>query len=468
MASKVLPDNRTLDKLAKNPVKIAIVGHTNVGKSSVMKTLSHDPELKLPIGAEAGLTKKSAKWELSYAGRTYMVLYDTPGLERAEEIYENCVDGLTIDLDKVLDYLNHKGYLKDRRALETAKECDFLLYVADVKQKPTDEVQCELDLFNKTRKVIGVFNFVGVKDGYPKEWRKTLRDVGIHEHAPYDAHHFELEHEYKLLDRLLASCEPGSLHETALRMHKYLLQLKVQERTRLSAILIADCLCRCATREEYKADIAEKDRKKYRNELKQRLQNKLEKEELKCLEKLLELHGFSKRILKYKPFSLKCKKKENSNKLQRAGVGSAVGAGIGFLVAGPPGAAIGAAAGAGAGVALIECKYEILVQINKEQIQEFLTRLLGFLYQVQRRGLADESSPFPVPQKCPQKLEANLKKNECDEKVKELVEKIEWLGKLYHGRGKDISTKNKQQVEEKLLEIMHLVGIWGAEGQEAS
>ena len=75
----------TAEELAK-PIKVAIAGRPNVGKSTLMNTLLGDE--RSMTGPEAGITRDTvaAKWE--YEGRSFR-LVDTAGLRRKAKIHED-------------------------------------------------------------------------------------------------------------------------------------------------------------------------------------------------------------------------------------------------------------------------------------------------------------------------------------------------------------------------------------------
>src|SRR5690606_25551170 len=64
------------------PLRIAVVGHTNTGKTSLLRTLTRNPEFG-KVSANPSTTRHVEGTSLSAGGELVVDLYDTPGLEDA-------------------------------------------------------------------------------------------------------------------------------------------------------------------------------------------------------------------------------------------------------------------------------------------------------------------------------------------------------------------------------------------------
>src|SRR5437879_7741793 len=73
------------EDLAKRPIRVAIVGRPNAGKSTLINRLLG--EERLLTSAEAGTTRDSISVEIAYQGRDFRV-FDTAGLRRRSRIEE--------------------------------------------------------------------------------------------------------------------------------------------------------------------------------------------------------------------------------------------------------------------------------------------------------------------------------------------------------------------------------------------
>jgi predicted GTPase len=65
-----------------NPLKLAVVGHTNGGKTSLLRTLTRDVGFG-EVSHRPSTTRHVEGARLSVAGEALLELYDTPGLEDA-------------------------------------------------------------------------------------------------------------------------------------------------------------------------------------------------------------------------------------------------------------------------------------------------------------------------------------------------------------------------------------------------
>ena len=86
------------------PLKLALVGHTNVGKTSLLRTLTRDVEFG-EVSPRASTTRHVEGARLSVDGQALLELYDTPGLE----------DAITL-----LDYLERLDHPGERRTARHA------------------------------------------------------------------------------------------------------------------------------------------------------------------------------------------------------------------------------------------------------------------------------------------------------------------------------------------------------------
>src|SRR5699024_12532043 len=69
------------------PLKLAVVGHTNVGKTSLLRTLTRDVAFGA-VSQRPSTTQHVEGARLSVDGEALIELYDTPGFEDAVALYE--------------------------------------------------------------------------------------------------------------------------------------------------------------------------------------------------------------------------------------------------------------------------------------------------------------------------------------------------------------------------------------------
>ena len=73
-----------------DPIRIAVVGHTNAGKTSLLRTLTRNVDFG-EVSDRPGTTRHAESIDLRMHGQTAVRFFDTPGLE---------------DSIALLDYLN--------------------------------------------------------------------------------------------------------------------------------------------------------------------------------------------------------------------------------------------------------------------------------------------------------------------------------------------------------------------------
>lgn len=119
--------------IIKNGVKVAIVGSPNVGKSSLLNTLTKQE--KAIVTNIAGTTRDVVEAEYEYNGIIFR-LYDTAGIHESDDVVEK------IGIDK---------------AYKTLNECDIVLKISDAEnicdietEKPYINVFNKIDLLSNT------------------------------------------------------------------------------------------------------------------------------------------------------------------------------------------------------------------------------------------------------------------------------------------------------------------------------
>src|SRR5262249_25979125 len=78
-------DEAALEKNASHPIRVAVVGRPNSGKSTLINRLIGDE--RLLTGPEAGITRDAIAVPLDWKGRSFR-LYDTAGLRRRARVQE--------------------------------------------------------------------------------------------------------------------------------------------------------------------------------------------------------------------------------------------------------------------------------------------------------------------------------------------------------------------------------------------
>lgn len=190
-------------------LRLSVVGHTNVGKTSLMRTLMRDATFG-EVAPTAATTRRVAGARLLVAGRPVVELYDTPGLEDAGALIELLERPSTERhagperIQRFLASTEASGrFEQEARVLDQVLQSDAALYVIDVREPVLGKYQDELAILALcARPILPVLNFVAGARARPGEWRDALARVGLHAVAEFDNVVFSLESEARLWRRL--------------------------------------------------------------------------------------------------------------------------------------------------------------------------------------------------------------------------------------------------------------------------
>ena len=122
-------------------LKIAVVGHTNTGKTSLLRTLTRNTNFG-DVADSPGTTRHVEGSALRLNGRPVLEWFDTPGMEDSIALLEYLerldtpderLDGPT-RIRRFLDSTEaHRRYEQEARVLAKMLECDAALYVIDAR-----------------------------------------------------------------------------------------------------------------------------------------------------------------------------------------------------------------------------------------------------------------------------------------------------------------------------------------------
>lgn len=195
--------------MKSQPLRLAIVGHTNVGKTSLLRTLLRDAAFG-EVAATSGTTLQVETAHLAVAGQPAVALFDTPGLEDAGALIEE-LETLTAARhggpERIAEFLGSEQargrFEQEARVLGQLIECDAGLYVVDAREPVLGKYQDELAILAMcARPILPVLNFIAAPGHRADEWREALARVGLHTLAEFDNHVFSLDAEVRLWQRL--------------------------------------------------------------------------------------------------------------------------------------------------------------------------------------------------------------------------------------------------------------------------
>lgn len=177
-------------------LRLAVVGHTNTGKTSLLRTLLEDRSFG-EIQNAPGTTRHVEGARIQVNTQSTIELYDTPGLEDGIGLYDYLdqlshyhakrLDGPE-SIKLFLDSPESKGrFEQEARVLRQLLDSDAGLYVVDIRDPILAKHKDELAILARCGKpLIAILNFIHSSQNYLTEWRDTLARLGLHMSIEFD------------------------------------------------------------------------------------------------------------------------------------------------------------------------------------------------------------------------------------------------------------------------------------------
>lgn len=176
------------------PLSIVVVGHTNAGKTSLLRALTRDKHFGA-VSPRNATTRHVEKTSVTIAGKKVLILYDTPGFEDSIAFHAYLLQFASTPVRKKILAAFLESPEAQGRFEQQAKvikllltEIDAILYVIDSTESPFHKYECELDVLSMCSiPVLPVLNFVGTKGSHDKQWEAVLKDKHFHVKTSFDA-----------------------------------------------------------------------------------------------------------------------------------------------------------------------------------------------------------------------------------------------------------------------------------------
>lgn len=277
------------------PLRLAVVGHTNVGKTSLLRTLTRDVGFG-EVSHRPSTTRHVEGARLSVDGESLLELYDTPGLEDAIAL-RDFLDALErpgerLDgpekLRRFLDGSEARGrFEQEAKVLRQLQASDAGLYVIDAREPVLAKYRDELAvLAGCARPLLPVLNFVASANHREEQWREALSRLGLHALVRFDSVAPPLDGERRLYESLALLLEKSRPQlERLIRDH----EAQAVARREAGAKLIAELLVDVAACRDMVPGDAEAIR--LATEV---LRDRVRKREEACVQALLRLYAFRK------------------------------------------------------------------------------------------------------------------------------------------------------------------------------
>jgi len=225
---------------SSSQIHVAIVGHTNTGKTSLLRTLTRNRTFG-QVADEAGTTRHVEPASCWLDGRPVLTWYDTPGLEDSMSLRDR-IDALgraeRLDgLDRIERFLQDpqakQDFEQESRVLQQVTKSDAVLYVIDAREPVLPKYRDEIYLLAACGKpVIPVLNFTASSAADEQLWVRSLARLGLHLYLRFDTVSPPIDGE-ALVFRMLAQL---------LETHRETLQKLAEETSRARARRRRDAL----------------------------------------------------------------------------------------------------------------------------------------------------------------------------------------------------------------------------------
>ena len=349
-------------------LKLAVVGHTNTGKTSILRTLLRDVYFG-EVKNEAATTRHVERAQLtdSQTGEVLVSLYDTPGLEDASGLMDWLEDNTASrrdGIERLQQFLaadiatsdtnnsglnsglnsNYDDYSQEAKVIRQLLASDMAIYVVDAREPVLGKYKDELAILSWAAiPVMPVFNFTDAQDANIDDWQTMLARRNLHISTRFDSVAFEFNDEMRLWQNL-----------ATMLTHSEMLEQLMARRTENWAqlyddanIIIADFLLNVAA---FVREIGEDDDPM---PVLEQMQEAVRQSERAMQHNLLNLYKFYDNAVAATPLELKAYQQDpfDPELLKSYGIRTTSGAAAGALLGlGIDAAALGTTLGLGAAI----------------------------------------------------------------------------------------------------------------------
>lgn len=181
-------------KGARDPLRITVAGHTNTGKTSLLRTLTRDARFG-EVSGRPGTTRHVEAARLLVKGRVLLELFDTPGIEEpiellallGEQAAQNNEDG-PARIRRFLESEPAKSrFEQEAKVLRQLQRSDAAFFVVDARDPVLAKHRDELEILRLCGvPLLPLLNFVADPAARENEWRDALAGLGLHAIVRFD------------------------------------------------------------------------------------------------------------------------------------------------------------------------------------------------------------------------------------------------------------------------------------------
>lgn len=335
-------------------LKLAVVGHTNTGKTSLMRTLLRDIYFGEVKNAPA-TTRHVEKAVISDAGTPLVELFDTPGLEDATGLLDWLEDNTASRRDGIerlqqflANPIAQTDFNQEAKVVKQLLDSDMAIYVVDAREPVLGKYKDELGILAWCAiPVMPVFNFCLAAEDNISAWQTMLARRTLHISTRFDSVAFEFNDEMQLWQNLAVMLDKDANKSQTL---SYLTDKRTKDWQMLyddATILISHFLLNIA------AFVKEIDKDDDASPVLSEMQEKVRQAERQMQEKLLKLYQFYDNSIASTPLALNEYQQDpfDPDLLASYGIRTTSGAAAGALIGlGIDAATLGASLGLGAAI----------------------------------------------------------------------------------------------------------------------
>jgi hypothetical protein len=178
-------------------IEVAVVGHTNAGKTSLLRTLTRRADFGT-VSERPGTTRHVEAIELMVDGRPALRFFDTPGLEdstalmarlRAQDATPTATRSPPERIRAFLATPEATGrFEQEAKVLRALLGVEAAFYVVDTRDPVLPKHRAELEALSWcARPVLPVLNFVRDESSREADWTAALSEYGLHAIVRFDA-----------------------------------------------------------------------------------------------------------------------------------------------------------------------------------------------------------------------------------------------------------------------------------------